>query len=67
MKPHKTECMIIIEAYNGDLQDFPPTEETSISFDATDLSMAGWVYQFKRVLAVAGFTEKTITDFLGDA
>ena len=49
MKPHKTECMTIIEAYNGDLQDFPPTEETSISFDATDLSMTGWVYQFKKV------------------
>ena len=67
MKPHKTECMIILEAYNGDLQDFPVTEETTISFNATDLSMAGWIYQFKRVLAVAGFGEKTITDYLGDA
>jgi hypothetical protein len=67
MKPHKTECMIIIEADNGDLEHFPKTEETTISFDATDLSMAGWIYQFKRVLAVAGFGEKTIIDFLGDA
>ena len=66
MKPHKTECMIIIEANNGDLQDFPVTEETSISFDATDLSMAGWVYQFKRVLALAGFAERTIIEYLGD-
>ena len=67
MKPHKTECMIIIEAYNGDLEDFPTTEETSISFNATDLSMVGWVHQFKKVLAVAGFAEETIIEYLGDA
>ena len=67
MKPHKTDCMIIIEANNGDLEDFPATEETTISFDATDLSMPGWIYQFKKVLAAAGFHEKTIIEYLGDA
>ena len=67
MKPHKTVCVILIEAANGDLEDYPLAEENTISFDATDLSIAGWVNQFKKALAIAGFTEETIADYLGDA
>lgn len=66
MKPHKTTCKIILKLDNGDLDDYPVTEEASISFNATDLTMSGWVQQFKKVLAVAGFAEKTINDYLGD-
>ena len=66
MKPHKTTCKITLKHDNADLEDFPVTEEASISFNATDLTMFGWVQQFKKVLAVAGFAENTINDYLGD-
>lgn len=66
MKPYKTSCMIIIEFDNGDLEDYPVTEEVNISFNATDLTMCGWIQQFKKVLAVVGFSEKTIEAHLGD-
>mgnify|MGYP003656706853 CR=1 FL=1 len=65
MKPHKTTCKITLKHDNGDLEDFPCTEDSSISFNATDLTMCGWIQQFKKVLAVVGFSEKTIEDHLG--
>lgn len=67
MKPHKTTCKITLKHDNGDLiDDFPPTEEASISFDATDISIHVWTQQFKKVLAVAGFAEQTINEYLGE-
>jgi hypothetical protein len=66
MKLHKAQCTIIIDADNGDLEDFPSTDKTTITFDATDLTLTGWVYQFKKVLAAAGFLEKSINDYLGE-
>jgi hypothetical protein len=63
---YNTKCTIIFEANNGDLKDYPAVEKVTFEFDATDASIDLWVLQFKRVLAVAGYADKTINDYLGD-
>lgn len=62
---YKTTVTFTHEADNGSLEDFPATEKTTITFDATDLTVEGWVYQFKRFLLLSGFCEKTVEDRLG--
>ena len=61
-----TKCTIIFQANNGTLEDYPVTETTTFEFDATDSPIGVWVTQFKKVLAVAGFAEKSIEKYLGD-
>jgi len=64
---YSTKCTIIFKADNETLKDYPVTETTTFEFDVTDAPIGVWVTQFRRVLAVAGFAEKSIEEYLGDA
>ncbi len=57
---------IIIDCKNGDLKDYPYTNTYTFEFDATDMTIHGYVEQFRTVLRAAGFAEKSIKDALGE-
>ena len=61
-----TQVTIIIDANNGKLENYPATSRYKFSFDATDMTIYGYVEQFRAVLRAAGFSEKCITDALGE-
>lgn len=63
---YHTQVTIILDANNGKLQDYPATSRYKFSFDATDLTIHGYVEQFRTVLRAAGFAEKTIIEYLGE-
>lgn len=66
-KDYFTKVKIVLESNNGDLEDFPATTKYVVKFDATDMSVQGWIDEFKKVLTLAGYMEKTIEEYLGDA
>lgn len=57
---------MILTYTTGGMEDLPSKECISWEFDASDLSAYGWVCQFRKLMAMAGFMEKTITEYLGN-
>ena len=63
---YHTKVTVIVDANNGRLDDYPVTSNYRFSFDATDMTVWGYVAQFRVVLRAAGFGEKCINDALGE-
>jgi hypothetical protein len=61
-----TQCTVILDCKNGKLENYPATSHYKFSFDATDMTIYGYVEQFRTVLRAAGFSEKCIADSLGE-
>ena len=57
---------IILEANNDGLENYPSSSNYEFNFDATDLTIYGYVEQFRIVLRAAGFSDKLISDALGE-
>jgi hypothetical protein len=64
--PFYTKVTMIIESSNGDLEDYPKSNKYTIEFDATDMTLFGWAEQFRALLSLQGFAEKSIIELLGD-
>jgi hypothetical protein len=64
--PYYTKVKMIVESSNGDLQDFPKTNKYVLEFDATDSNIWVWAEQFRSLLRLQGFAEKSITELLGE-
>ena len=64
--PFYTKVQIVIESSNGDLEDYPKTVKKTLEFDATDGNIWMWVEQFRALLRLEGFHEKSITEALGE-
>jgi hypothetical protein len=50
----------------GGLEDYPRSGSHTISFDATDCTIYGYIEQFRSFLKASGFAEKTITEAIGE-
>lgn len=61
-----TKVKVIVDCKNGDLKDYPASNKYTFEFDATDLTLYGYVEQFRTILRASGFSEKSITEALGE-
>lgn len=61
-----TKVKITLDCKNGGLENYPDTSTYTFEFDGTDMTIFGYVEQFRAVLRAAGFAEKTIKDALGE-
>jgi len=61
-----SKVKIILDCKNGDLDNYPYTNTYTFEFDATDLTIVGYIEQFRTVLRAAGFSEKSIKDHMGE-
>ena len=61
-----SKVKIIIDCKNGDLSNYPYTNTYTFEFDATDLTIVGYIEQFRAVLRAAGFSEKSINEHMGE-
>jgi hypothetical protein len=50
----------------GELKDYPASGSHTITFDATNCTIYGYLEQFRCFLRAAGFCEKNIKDALGE-
>lgn len=57
---------IIAEHKNGGLENYPHSNTYTFEFDCTDLTIFGYVEQFRTVLRAEGFSEKLIKEALGE-
>lgn len=65
-KEFSAKATVILDCKNGSLENYPTTNKYTFEFDATDMTIYGYVEQFRTVLRAAGFSEKSITDALGE-
>lgn len=61
-----TQITLIADCNNGTLEEYPKTSKYTMTFDATDATIAMYVQQFRLFLKLCGFADKTIEDFLGE-
>ena len=61
-----TKVKIIIDCKNGDLSNYPYSNTYTFEFDSTDLTIVGYIEQFRTVLRAAGFSEKSIKEHMGE-
>ena len=66
MSNFHTQVTFITESNNDGLKEYPNTSKYTHTFDATDLTIYGYVEQFRCFLRAAGFAEKGIEDALGE-
>jgi hypothetical protein len=65
-KEFSQKMTIIAEHKNGGLENYPYSNTYTFEFDSTDLTIYGYVEQFRTVLRAEGFSEKLITEALGE-
>lgn len=65
-KEFSQKMTIIAEHKNGQLENYPYSNTYRFEFDCTDLTIHGYVEQFRTVLRAVGFSEKMITEALGE-
>jgi hypothetical protein len=65
-KEFSQKMTIIAQHKNGGLENYPYSNTYTFEFDSTDLTVDGYVEQFRTVLRAVGFAEKTITEALGE-
>ena len=65
-KEFSQKMTIIAQHKNGELKDYPYSNTYTFEFDSTDLTIHGFVEQFRTVLRAVGFAEKTIKEALGE-
>ena len=61
-----SKVKITIDCKNGDLSNYPYTNTYTFEFDSTDLTIVGYIEQFRTVLRAAGFSEKSIKEHMGE-
>jgi adenosine deaminase len=61
-----TKVKITLDCKNGELTNYPYTHTYAFEFDATDLTIVGYIEQFRTVLRAAGFSEKSIEEHMGE-
>jgi len=61
-----TQVTFIADCNNGTLENYPHTNKYTFTFDATDMTIYGYVEQFRCFLRASGFSEKSISDALGE-
>ena len=61
-----TWITVTLDCKNGDLPHYPSVNKYTFKFDATDMTIQGYVEQFRIILRASGFAEKTIREALGE-
>jgi hypothetical protein len=61
-----TWVTVTLDCKNGDLPDYPSVNKYTFEFDATDMTIQGYVEQFRTILRASGFAEQSITEALGE-
>jgi len=57
---------LIYEAYHPSLDSYPKSCKYTLEFDGTDMTVYGYVEQFRAYLRMMGFAEKSIKEALGE-